>query len=108
MLDAAPGTSEARTRIALLTQGKPLYPRFTVADTLRMGEKLNASWDQTAAEQTVREGGIPLPARVGELSPGSAPASHSRWHWASGPNCCCSTSRWPTSTPWLEARSWRR
>ncbi|MFE9555556.1 ABC transporter ATP-binding protein [Streptomyces sp. NPDC006692] len=70
VLDTAPGTSEARTRVALLTQGKPLYPRFTVADTLRMGERLNASWDQTAAERTVREGGIPLPARVGELSPG--------------------------------------
>ncbi|MCX4702760.1 ABC transporter ATP-binding protein [Streptomyces sp. NBC_01373] len=70
VLGTAPGTSEARARVALLTQDKPLYPRFTVADTLLMGNKLNSSWDQSAAEQTVREGDIPLHARVGELSPG--------------------------------------
>ncbi|WUJ76995.1 ABC transporter ATP-binding protein [Streptomyces sp. NBC_00377] len=65
-----PGTAEARARVALLTQDKPLYPRFTVADTLLMGERLNSSWDRTTAERTVREGGIPLHAHVGELSPG--------------------------------------
>ncbi|MFJ8020540.1 ATP-binding cassette domain-containing protein [Streptomyces sp. NPDC096311] len=71
VLDAAvPGTPETRARVALLTQDKPLYPRFTVADTLLMGEKLNSSWDQAVAEGTVREGGIALSARVGELSPG--------------------------------------
>ncbi|GAB7103238.1 ABC transporter ATP-binding protein [Streptomyces phaeofaciens JCM 4814] len=70
VLDVVPGTPEARARVALLTQDKPLYPRFTVADTLLMGEKLNTSWDRAAAENTVREGDIPLTARVGELSPG--------------------------------------
>ncbi|MFF8191690.1 ABC transporter ATP-binding protein [Streptomyces bobili] len=70
VLDAAAGMPEARARVALLTQDKPLYPRFTVADTLRMGEKLNFVWDQAAAERIVREGGMPLAARVGELSPG--------------------------------------
>ncbi|MGW5658688.1 ABC transporter ATP-binding protein [Streptomyces sp. NPDC003758] len=70
VLGAVPGTSEARARVALLTQDKPLYPRFTVADTLLMGEKLNSSWDRTTAERIVREGDIPLHARVGELSPG--------------------------------------
>ncbi|MFI5557422.1 ATP-binding cassette domain-containing protein [Streptomyces sp. NPDC051738] len=70
VLGTAPGTPEARARVALLTQDKPLYPRFTVADTLLMGEKLNSSWDRTAAERIVREGDIPLHARVGELSPG--------------------------------------
>ncbi|MDX3528564.1 ABC transporter ATP-binding protein [Streptomyces sp. ID05-39B] len=70
VLDAPPGAPEARARVALLTQGKPLYPRFTVTDTLRMGEKLNSSWDRAAAERTVHEGSIPLAARIGELSPG--------------------------------------
>ncbi|MFD5754129.1 ATP-binding cassette domain-containing protein [Streptomyces sp. NPDC127044] len=70
VLGTAPGTSEARARVALHTQDKPLYPRFTVADTLLMGEKLNSSWDRTAAERIVHEGGIPLHARVGDLSPG--------------------------------------
>ncbi|POX45740.1 ATP-binding cassette domain-containing protein [Streptomyces sp. Ru72] len=70
VLGAVPGTPEARARVALLAQDKPLYPRFTVADTLLMGEKLNSSWDRRAAERIVREGDIPLQARVGELSPG--------------------------------------
>jgi ABC-2 type transport system ATP-binding protein len=70
VLDTVPGTREARARVSLLTQDKPLYPRFTVTDTLRMGQKLNSSWDQAVAERTVREGDIPLHARVGELSPG--------------------------------------
>ncbi|WP_078910030.1 ATP-binding cassette domain-containing protein [Streptomyces sp. NRRL S-87] len=70
VLGAAPGTDEARARVALLTQEQPLYPRFTVADTLRLGARLNRSWDQGAAERTVREGDIPLTARVGDLSPG--------------------------------------
>ncbi|MGJ5748675.1 ABC-2 type transport system ATP-binding protein [Streptomyces puniciscabiei] len=70
VLGVVPGTSQARARVALLTQDKPLYPRFTVADTLLMGEKLNSSWDRTTAERIVREGDIPLHARVGELSPG--------------------------------------
>ncbi|GHJ35753.1 ABC transporter ATP-binding protein [Streptomyces sp. TS71-3] len=70
VLGAASGTPEARARLALLTQDKPLYPHFTVADTLRMGEKLNSSWDRGAAERTVREAGIRSTSRVGTLSPG--------------------------------------
>ncbi|MER6953728.1 MULTISPECIES: ABC transporter ATP-binding protein [unclassified Streptomyces] len=70
VLGAVPGTPEARARVALLTQDKPLYPRFTVADTLLLGEKLNSSWDRAIAERTVDEGDIAHTARVGELSPG--------------------------------------
>ncbi|MFD7339982.1 ATP-binding cassette domain-containing protein [Streptomyces violascens] len=70
VLGATPGTAEARGKVALLAQDTPLYPRFTVADTLRMGRKLNAGWDQEAAEGIVRQGKIALTARVGELSPG--------------------------------------
>ncbi|MFF4473473.1 ATP-binding cassette domain-containing protein [Streptomyces sp. NPDC001599] len=70
VLGTAPDSAGARTRVALLTQDKPLYPRFTVADTLRMGGKLNSSWDRQVAERVVREGDIALSAKVGELSPG--------------------------------------
>ncbi|MET9352112.1 ABC transporter ATP-binding protein [Streptomyces sp. NPDC006617] len=70
VLGAEPDAAAARTRVALLTQDRPLYPRFTVADTLRMGGKLNPSWDRSAAERIVREGDIAPTARVGELSPG--------------------------------------
>jgi ABC-2 type transport system ATP-binding protein len=69
-LGAVPGTAPARSRVALVTQDKPLYPRFTVADTLRMGARLNSPWDAAVAERVVREGGIAPGARVGELSPG--------------------------------------
>lgn len=37
----APSTPEARAGIAFVAQEKPLYPRFTVADTLRLGRELN-------------------------------------------------------------------
>ncbi|MFF5448693.1 ATP-binding cassette domain-containing protein [Streptomyces sp. NPDC012888] len=70
VLGAVPGTPEARDRVALLTQDKPLYPRLTVADTLRLGARLNRTWEQRTAERIVGEGGVPLTARVGELSPG--------------------------------------
>ncbi|MET9416496.1 ABC transporter ATP-binding protein [Streptomyces klenkii] len=69
---AEPGTPAARDRTAFLAQDKPLYPRFTVDDTLRFGRELNSDWDQAAAERIVRAGGISLDARVGALSQGQA------------------------------------
>jgi ABC-2 type transport system ATP-binding protein len=69
-LGTVPDMAGARARVALVTQDKPLYPRFTVADTLRMGGRLNSVWDAAVAERVVREGGIAGAARVGELSPG--------------------------------------
>ncbi|MEU9256380.1 ABC transporter ATP-binding protein [Streptomyces sp. NPDC048270] len=67
----APGSREARARTAFLAQEKPLHPRFTVADTLRLGRELNRGWDQALAERLVRAAGIPLTARVGSLSGGN-------------------------------------
>ncbi|MER7398016.1 ABC transporter ATP-binding protein [Streptomyces sp. NPDC000151] len=58
------------SRFAFLAQDKPLYKRFTVAETLRMGRELNPRWDQAAAERIVRSGDIPLDAKVGTLSGG--------------------------------------
>ncbi|MEV6121723.1 ABC transporter ATP-binding protein [Streptomyces sp. NPDC052077] len=69
-LGLVPDSAEARARVALLTQEKPLYPRLTVAGTLRMGARLNPSWDSATAERVAYEGGISPTARVGELSPG--------------------------------------
>ncbi|MFH8567285.1 ABC transporter ATP-binding protein [Streptomyces sp. NPDC017993] len=57
-------------RVAFLAQDKPLYPRFTVAETLRLGRELNPRWDQALAERIVRAGDVPLTARVGTLSGG--------------------------------------
>ncbi|MFD8385946.1 ATP-binding cassette domain-containing protein [Streptomyces sp. NPDC059679] len=67
---ADPRSAEARRRIAFVAQGKPLYPRFTVAETLRLGRELNPGWDQSAAERIMAEAEVPLTARVGSLSGG--------------------------------------
>ncbi|MEV6162941.1 ABC transporter ATP-binding protein [Streptomyces sp. NPDC052052] len=57
-------------RVAFLGQDKPLFKRFTVAETLRMGEELNPGWDAAAAERIVRSGQVPMDARIGTLSGG--------------------------------------
>ncbi|WTG26547.1 ABC transporter ATP-binding protein [Streptomyces decoyicus] len=68
---AGPDTAAGRARVAHLTQGKPLYPRLTVAETLRLGRELNPGrWDGRCAERVVQEGRMPLGARVGALSGG--------------------------------------
>lgn len=71
VLGAAPTDPSSRLRVAFLAQEKPLYARFTVADTLRMGRELNRErWCRASAERIVREGNVPLTARVGTLSGG--------------------------------------
>ncbi|MFJ5118498.1 ABC transporter ATP-binding protein [Kitasatospora sp. NPDC088548] len=62
-----PGTIR---RTAYLRQDKPLYPRLTVAETLRAGRELNPGWSQETAERIVRHGGLPPDARVGTLTAG--------------------------------------
>ncbi|MFI6339413.1 ABC transporter ATP-binding protein [Streptomyces sp. NPDC050535] len=66
----APESAEAGRRTAFLAQEKPLFRRFTVADTLRLGRELNPGWDQKAAEDIVRAGNVPLDAKIGTLSGG--------------------------------------
>jgi ABC-2 type transport system ATP-binding protein len=65
-----PGAPSSRRRVAYLPQDKPLYPRLTVAETLRLGRELNPGWDQAIAERVVRQGDLPPTARVGSLSGG--------------------------------------
>ncbi|WP_406151641.1 ABC transporter ATP-binding protein [Streptomyces sp. NBC_01012] len=67
---AEPGSTEAVLRTAFLTQEKPLFRRFTVAETLRLGHEFNPRWDQEVAEGIVRAGQVPLEAKVGTLSGG--------------------------------------
>ncbi len=67
---AQPQSAEAGRRTAFLAQEKPLFRRFTVAETLRLGRELNPGWDQRAAEQIVRAGNVPMDAKVGTLSGG--------------------------------------
>ncbi|MFG2531478.1 ATP-binding cassette domain-containing protein [Streptomyces sp. NPDC048516] len=66
-----PAGAAVRARTAHVTQDKPLYPRLTVAETLRMGRALNPGrWNGACAERIVREGRLPLDARAGALSGG--------------------------------------
>ncbi|MFJ4121566.1 ABC transporter ATP-binding protein [[Kitasatospora] papulosa] len=67
---AEPGSTEAVRRTAFLTQEKPLFRRFTVAETLRLGREFNSRWDQGVAEGIVHAGQVPMGARVGTLSGG--------------------------------------
>ncbi|WP_431044947.1 ATP-binding cassette domain-containing protein [Streptomyces sp. P1-3] len=65
-----PSAPAARRRVAFVAQDKPLYPRFTVAETLRLGRELNPAWDQAVAERVVAEADVPLTARISTLSGG--------------------------------------
>ncbi|MFF1708959.1 ABC transporter ATP-binding protein [Streptomyces sp. NPDC058268] len=67
---AVPGSREAVLRTAFLSQEKPLFRRFTVGETLRLGHELNPRWDQGVAEGIVNAGGVPLRAKIGTLSGG--------------------------------------
>jgi len=57
-------------RVGFLAQDRPLYRRFTVAETLRMGRELNPKWNQPLAEARMRRLEIPLKRQVGTLSGG--------------------------------------
>ncbi|MFI1355223.1 ABC transporter ATP-binding protein [Streptomyces sp. NPDC020898] len=66
----APGSVEPGRRTAFLAQEKPLFRRFTVAETLRLGRELNPGWDQRAAEDIIRAGNVPFDAKISTLSGG--------------------------------------
>ncbi|MFE5773950.1 ABC transporter ATP-binding protein [Streptomyces sp. NPDC056485] len=68
---ALPGTRAARARTAFVSQDKPLYPQFTVAEMLSVGRRLSPRhWNQAKAERIVGEGGISPKTRIGTLSGG--------------------------------------
>jgi ABC-2 type transport system ATP-binding protein len=69
VMGKAPGA--AREQLAFLAQEKPLYPQFTIDETLRMGQELNPGrWDAERATRIVRDGNLDLGTKVRELSGG--------------------------------------
>jgi ABC-2 type transport system ATP-binding protein len=56
--------------IGYLAQDVPLYRRWSVADHLRMGARLNARWDDTPGRERLTALRIPLDQKVGTLSGG--------------------------------------
>ncbi|QMU73795.1 ABC transporter ATP-binding protein [Streptacidiphilus sp. P02-A3a] len=67
--DSARGP-RSRRHFAYVAQDKPLYERFTVAETLRLGRELNPDWDEAVAARVVDQGELPARARIGGLSGG--------------------------------------
>ncbi|MGW1512227.1 ATP-binding cassette domain-containing protein [Streptomyces sp. NPDC002394] len=64
-------TAPAREHLAYVAQDKPLHPRLSVADTLRMGHELNPGrWDDTVARRVVEGGGFSSDTLVRHLSGG--------------------------------------
>ena len=57
-------------RIGFVAQDQPLYRRFSVADMLTLGRKLNARWDDRMARSRLERLNIPLDRLVGTLSSG--------------------------------------
>jgi ABC-2 type transport system ATP-binding protein len=57
-------------RVGFLAQDQPLYRRFSVADMLTLGRKLNSRWEDAAARVRLARLGIPLGRAVGTLSGG--------------------------------------
>jgi ABC-2 type transport system ATP-binding protein len=58
------------SHIGFVAQDHPLYKRFTVADMLTFGRKLNATWDNDFAVSRLNRLGIPLDRPTGKLSGG--------------------------------------
>jgi ABC-2 type transport system ATP-binding protein len=58
------------SRVGLVAQDVPLYPRFTVGETLELGRRLNRGWEDAVARTRLDQLGIPQGQRIGELSGG--------------------------------------
>jgi ABC-2 type transport system ATP-binding protein len=61
---------EFLSEIGYLAQDVPLYRRWSVADHLRMGARLNPRWHEAGARERLATLRIPLEQRVGTLSGG--------------------------------------
>ena len=56
--------------VGFVAQDHPLYERLTVAEMLKIGRKLNPTWDSDAATSRIERLGLPLRRKVGRLSGG--------------------------------------
>ena len=57
-------------RLGFVAQEHPLYKGFTVAEMLKLGRKLNPSWDAVYALARIEALGLPLDQKAGKLSGG--------------------------------------
>ncbi|MES9604733.1 ATP-binding cassette domain-containing protein [Actinomadura sp. NPDC000929] len=71
VLGSRPAASAAHlARVGFVAQNTPVYPSFSVADHLRMGARLNPSWDQGLAERRIGQVGLNPKQKAGRLSGG--------------------------------------
>jgi ABC-2 type transport system ATP-binding protein len=61
---------ELLPRVGFVAQEHPLYRGLTIRETLKLGSKLNPSWDDEVALDRVERLGLPLGQKVGRLSGG--------------------------------------
>jgi ABC-2 type transport system ATP-binding protein len=57
-------------KIGFVAQEHPLYRSFSIRETLKLGQKLNPSWDDRIALDRIEQLGLPLAQKVGTLSGG--------------------------------------
>lgn len=57
-------------RVGFVAQDAPVYAGLTVAEHLRLGARLNPSWDSALAEQRVAQAGLDPSQKAGKLSGG--------------------------------------
>lgn len=71
VLGSPPARSAAHlARVGFVAQNTPVYPSFSVADHLRLGARLNPSWDQGLAERRIGQVGLNPSQKAGRLSGG--------------------------------------
>jgi ABC-2 type transport system ATP-binding protein len=71
VLGSRPAANAAHlARVGFVAQDTPVYASFSVADHLRMGARLNPSWDRRLAERRIAQVGLNPAQKAGRLSGG--------------------------------------
>ena len=70
VLGLSPREPALLPRVGFVGQEHPLHRGFTVAETLKLGRKLNPGWDDALAHERVQRLDLPLDRTVGRLSGG--------------------------------------
>jgi len=71
VLGSPPAANAAHVaRVGFVAQDTPVYASFTVADHLRLGARLNPSWDRSLAERRIAQAGLNPAQKAGRLSGG--------------------------------------
>jgi len=71
VLGGRPASSPAQlARVGFVAQDTPTYAALSVADHLRLGERMNPGWDAALAHDRIRRLGLEAAKRAGKLSGG--------------------------------------